>query len=62
VQERQQLQSPEPEQLLSIDSQIKMVDIYAMQKELKWSVISEIGGQNIEPIADYKLNYGTVEL
>ncbi len=39
VQDRQQLQSPVPEQLLSIDSPIKMVNIYAMQEELKWSVI-----------------------
>jgi len=61
VQDRQQLQSPEPEQLLSIDSPIKMVDIYAMQEELKWSVISEIEGHIIEPVADYKLNYGTME-
>jgi hypothetical protein len=52
-QERQQLQSPEPEQLLSTDSPIKMVDIYAMQEELKWSVISEIEG--------HKLNDGTME-
>ena len=63
VQDRQQLQSPEPEQLLSIDSPIKMVDIYAMQVELKWPVISEIEGHIIEParVADYKLNYGTME-
>jgi hypothetical protein len=38
-----------------------MVDIYAMQEELKWSVISEIEGQIIEPVADYKLNDGTME-
>jgi major membrane immunogen (membrane-anchored lipoprotein) len=65
VRERQQLQSPEQEQLLSIDSPIKMVDIYdkfyVMQEELKWSVISEIEGQIIEPVADYKLNDGTME-
>ena len=60
-QERPQLQSPEPEQLLSSDSPIKMVDIYAMQEELKWSVISEIESQIIEPVADYKLNDGTME-
>jgi hypothetical protein len=38
-----------------------MVDIYAMQEGPKWSVISEIEGQIIEPVADYKLNYGTME-
>jgi hypothetical protein len=48
--DRQQPQSPEPEQILSIDSTIKMVDIYARQEELKWSVISEIEGQMIEPV------------
>jgi hypothetical protein len=61
VQDQQQLQSPGPAQLLSIDSPIKMVDIYAMQEELKWSVISEIEGQIIEAVADYKLNYGTMK-
>ncbi len=61
VQERQQSHSPEPEPLLSIDSPIKMVDIYSMQEELKWSVISNIEGQIVEPAADCKLNYGTME-
>ncbi len=46
---------------MSTDSPVKIVDIYAMQEELKWSVISEIEGQIIEPVADYKLNDGTME-
>jgi hypothetical protein len=61
VQERPQLQLPELDQPMSIDSPIKMVDIYAKQEELKWSVISETEGQIIEPVADYKLNDGTME-
>ncbi len=46
---------------MSIDSPIKMVDIYAMQEELKWSVISEIESQIIEPDADYKINFVAME-
>ncbi len=46
---------------MSSHSLIKMVDTYAMQEELKWSMISEIEGQIIEPVADYKLNYGTMQ-
>ena len=53
VQEWLQLQLPEQEQPMSSHSPIKTVDIYAMQEELKWSMISEIEGQMIEPVADY---------
>jgi hypothetical protein len=46
---------------MSINSTIKMVDIYAMQEELKWSVISEIESQIIKPDADYKINFVAME-
>jgi hypothetical protein len=49
------------QQLKSIDSPIKMVDIIATEDKFKQSVFSEIGGQIIEPDVDIKVNMITMD-
>ena len=38
-----------------------MIDIYEKEEKLKWYVISEIEGRNIELEADYKISNGTLD-